>query len=186
MTDANDHDPYCAVQLSAVGTDGGGGRYVFQANAGQREALAARFGCLEISNFEVEAKVMPARKDGYFRVNGIVTARVVQNCVVTLEPVVSTFEQPLDLLLVPGDAVVGAETEMAEDDFETYSGNEVDLGEIGAVELALAIDPYPRAPGVSVSDLGPGGDDKGYEVHEEGYVSRNRPFEALAALKRKE
>ena len=186
MTDANDHASYCIIQLSAVGADGQGGRYVFKADAGQRAALACRFGCMEISNFEVVAKITPARKAGHFRVNGIVTARVVQSCVVSLEPVVSEFEQPLDLLLVPEDTVDGSETETAEDEYETYSGNEVDLGELGAIELALAIDPYPRAPGVSISDLGPGGEDKGYEVHEEGYVSRNRPFEALAALKRKE
>jgi len=185
MTSATGPEMLFPVRLSVIGADGDGARFELTANADQRSALAARFGCVEIPRFEVKAMITPLRKDGHFRVSGVVSARVVQTCVVSLAPVISDFELELRLLLFPEIEGEDPQLEFEDEEFGTYSGNTVDLGEIGAVELALALDPYPRAPGVSVADLGPGGSDKGYEVIEEGQVVPNRPFEALAALKRK-
>ena len=185
MSIATEPEILFAVHLSVIGADGDGARYAWKANADQRSAIAARFGCAEIPRFEVKAMITPLRKDGHFRVSGVVCARVVQNCVVSLEPVNSDVEKELELLLFPAIDSEDPEFELEDDEFETYSGNTVDLGEIGAIELALALDPYPRAPGVSVMDLGPGGDGRGYEIHEEGHMGQNRPFESLAALKRK-
>ncbi|MDA1325605.1 MAG: DUF177 domain-containing protein [Proteobacteria bacterium] len=185
MTSATGPEFFFAVHLSLIGANGAGAQYEFKASADQCSALALRFGCVEIPRFEIKANVVPLRKPGLFRVSGDVTARVVQNCVVSLEPVVSDHEVELGLLLLPESKGEAPELEDESEDFEFYSGNTVDLGEIGAIELALALDPYPRAPGISVTDLGPGGVDSGYEVYKEGFVGRNRPFEALAALKRK-
>lgn len=185
MTSATGPEILFAVHLSVIGADGDGACYDLKANADQRSVLATRFGCVEIPRFEVKAVITPLRKEGHFRVSGVVSARVVQNCVVSLAPVISDLETELGLLLSPEIEGEAPDHEFDDEDFETYSGNTVDLGEIGAIELALVLDPYPRAPGVSVTDLGPGGNDKGYEVHEEEHVGRNRPFEALAALKRK-
>ena len=120
-----------------------------------------------------------------YRVSGVVSAHVVQNCVVSLAPVTSDLEEEFDLLLVPEIEDEAPEPEFEDEEIETYVGNTVDLGEIGAIELALALDPYPRAPGVTITDLGPGGSDKGYEINKEEHIGQNRPFEALAALKRK-
>ncbi len=185
MTKATGPEFLFEVHLSVIEADGGGARYELKANADQRSALAARFGYVEISRFDVKAMITPLRKDGHFRISGVVSARVVQNCVVSLAPVISDLEKELGLVLFPQSEGEAHEPEFEDEEFETYSGNTVDLGEIGAIELALALDPYPRAPGVSVTDLGPGSNDKGYEVNEGGHVGRNRPFEALAALKRK-
>jgi hypothetical protein len=185
MTSATESESLFTVQLSVIGADGEGDRYAWEANSDQRAALATRFGCVEIPSMEVKATITPLRKDGYFRVRGEVSACVVQNCVISLAPVTTDFEKKFELILFPEIADEAPEPEFEEKEFETYIGNTVDLGEIGVIELALALDPYPRAPGVSVTDLGPGGGDKGYGVNEEGHIGRNRPFEALAALKRK-
>ena len=59
-------------------------------------------------------------------------------------------------------------------------GDSLDVGEIIAEELALSLDPYPRKPGIAV-EIGPGGGAAKGEA-----PPRDRPFEALAALKRKD
>jgi uncharacterized metal-binding protein YceD (DUF177 family) len=185
MTGVTGSEFLFVVQLSVIGADGNGARYDWKANADQRAALAARFGCVQIPRFEIKAMITPLRKDGHYRVSGVVSAGVVQNCVVSLAPVVCDFEEEIGLLLFPEIESEASEPEFEDEEFETYLGNAVDLGEIGAIELALALDPFPRALGVSVTDLGPGGSDNGYEVNEAEHVGQNRPFEALAALKRK-
>lgn len=173
------------VPLPLIGADGAGARYKFVATADQRLSLSTRFGCTEIPKFEVEVLIAPLRKEGHYLVQGTVSAKVIQSCVVSLAPVYSDIEQEFSLLLLSDGKEDDEDLRVDDEDFEIYSGNSVDIGEIGAVELALALDPYPRAEGVSVSDLGPGGLDMGYDVSEEGQTARNRPFEALAALKRK-
>ena len=185
MTDVTEPEYLFAVQLSVIGANGNGARYDWKANADQRATLAARFGCVEIPRFEIKATITPLRKDGHYRVSGVVSALVVQNCVVSLAPVVSDFEEEIGLLLFPEIESEALKPELEDEEFETYLVNVVDLGEIGAIELALALDPYPRAPGVSVTDLGPSGSDNGYEVNEAQHVGQNRPFEVLAAPKRK-
>lgn len=189
MTREADSNLYSPVNLSVIGADGDGAVYDFIANPEQCSDFATRFGCVEVSSFAIKVKINPLRAEGHFLISGVLNAGVVQNCVVSLVPVISEFEHNLELLLVPEIEGEASEPESIGDeediDFEFYTGNMIDIGEIGAVELALLLDPYPRAPGVSATDLGPGAKDKGYEVLEEGQVSRNRPFEALAALKGK-
>ena len=185
MTGVTGSEFLFVVQLSVIGADGNGARYDWKANADQRAALAARFGCVEIPRFEITAMITPLRKDGNYRVSGVVSALVVQNCVVSLAPVVCDFEEEIGLLIIPEIESEASEPEFEDEEFETYLGNAVDLGEIGAIELALALAPFPRAPGVSVTDLGPDSSDNGYEVNKTEHVEQNRPFEALAALKRK-
>ena len=61
-------------------------------------------------------------------------------------------------------------------DAEPLEEDRLDLAEIAAEELYLALDPYPRAPGARVS----AGDNGG-----ENGPARTGPFAALAALKGK-
>jgi len=189
MTNAVDPNSYFPVNLSAIGADGDGAPYEFVANSEQCSDFATRFGCVEVSSFAIRVKINSLRKEGHFLISGVIRARVVQNCVVSLVPVVSEIEHNLELLLLPETEGEVLETDSMGDnediDFEVYTGNLIDIGDIGAVELALLLDPYPRAPGVSATDLEPGAKDKGYEVLEEEQVSRNSPFEVLAALKGK-
>ncbi|HEY4941809.1 MAG TPA: YceD family protein [Rhizomicrobium sp.] len=91
-----------------------------------------------------------------FSLDADLTADIVQGCVVTLEPVRSHVERQVHRALhltAPirhrGDASV-ALTELAgEDDVpEEIDSLDYDLAAPLLEELALAIDPYPRAPGV--------------------------------------
>lgn len=76
---------------------------------------------------------------------GELDARVVQDCVVTLEPVSQSVREAFAVRFVPE----GEETDDDDPDSPdevTYGGGRLDLGEAAVEQLALALDPYPRSP----------------------------------------
>ncbi len=111
---------------------------------------------------------------GGLRVVGRVSATVEQTCVVTLEPIESTIDEPIDLAFVPAAGAPSegaAEVEMAPDAPDELIDGAVDLGAIATEFLILGIDPYARKPD-AVFEAPAAGDDSAH------------PFEALAALKK--
>jgi hypothetical protein len=103
-------------------------------------------------------------------------AGIVQSCVVTLEPVRTRIERRFsrDLLLTPTAQHPVKEIDIApvdEDGREEIASLRYDLAVPVLEELALAIEPYPRAPGVAFE---PPPDPDAAEVH---------PFAALESLK---
>ncbi|MEA3080288.1 MAG: hypothetical protein QOF05_1696 [Sphingomonadales bacterium] len=109
------------------------------------------------------------------RVVGRVQAAVVQNCVVTLDPIESAVDEAIDLLFLPeaptAPDVVELEAVEADDPPETLQNGMVDLGAVATEFLLLGIDPYPRKPD-AVFEAPPAGD------------PASSPFAALAALKK--
>ena len=120
--------------------------YPISAEAAEREALARRFDLLSLDRLEAELHLRRIG-GGMVRLWGRFSAEVVQACVVSLEPVASAIEQDFTVLYgptQPGKSVmVDLETEVA----EPFDGEAIDIGEAVAQQLALALDPYPRAPG---------------------------------------
>ncbi len=151
------------------------GRHVeLQPDAATREAIARAAGVLALPRMQAVYDLAPVAGDGV-RVSGTVSATVEQTCVVSLEPVVSEIEEPIDLVLVPADsASAGARPNPDADQAdppEPLQGGGVDLGALAVEFLVLGIDPYPRKPGVVFDPPGAG---TGAAEH---------PFAALAALK---
>jgi hypothetical protein len=111
------------------------------------------------------------------RVEGRVLATVVQNCVVTLEPIESEIDEAVDLVFrpeageLPGASAEEVEALDTEEPPETLVGGAVDLGTLAAEFLILGIDPYPRKED-AVFDAPPAGD------------PASHPFAALVALKK--
>jgi uncharacterized metal-binding protein YceD (DUF177 family) len=110
---------------------------------------------------------------------GRLQAHAVQPCVASGEPVPATVVEAFTLRFEP-EAPAGAgedEIELAETDLDVvpYAGGAIDLGEAVAQTFALALDPFPRAPGA---------DDA---LREAGVVSEEDlgPFAALKALRDK-
>jgi uncharacterized metal-binding protein YceD (DUF177 family) len=120
-------------------------------------ALARRFDIPGVAAFSAEVTLRP-EPGGVIRATGRLHAEVTQTCVVTLEPVAQTVEEAVDLRFLPPGQEPGDEPD--EPDEIPMEGHQLDLGEALAEQLALALDPYPRAPGAELPPLdgdGPSG-----------------------------
>jgi uncharacterized metal-binding protein YceD (DUF177 family) len=92
---------------------------------------------------------------GRVHVTGRVRARVGQTCVVTLDPIESDIDEPIDLIFAPPDQIpqladlveqaAESDTEIP-DPPEAIVNGAIDLGRLATDALFLAIDPYPRRP----------------------------------------
>ncbi|MEX0346825.1 MAG: DUF177 domain-containing protein [Rhizobiaceae bacterium] len=130
----------------------------------QRLALAQAHNLERVSRFEAELQITPWRLDGV-RVRGRVKASIVQLCVVSLDPIASELDEPVDLTLVAGEGK-SAQPDLAEaeivldpegpDEPDAIIGGMVDAGAIAEEFFAIAIDPYPRKDGASVDHQAPG------------------------------
>ena len=79
---------------------------------------------------------------------------MVQTSVLSLEPFEASIAEDFTCVFVPA----GMETDEIDpesDDELPYEGEYLDLGEAAAEQLALALDPYPRAPGEETSQHEP-------------------------------
>jgi uncharacterized metal-binding protein YceD (DUF177 family) len=117
-----------------------------QADAAACQGVAVQLAVEAVADLTVEAAIEAV--DGVFRCRGEVRAEVVQACVVSGEPVVQHVVAPFERFLIVGVAP-GAEPTVDVDpderDVDYLAEPAVDLGVIAVEELALALDPYPRA-----------------------------------------
>lgn len=154
-------------------------RFHFAPNAAERAEIAAELGLLAIEALAFEAEVCPAGHDDMALV-GKLQARVVQPCIVTLAPVVTTISETVTrryLARLP-DPPAG-ETEMPEDDGIDPLPERLDLGEVMIEALLLALPDYPRAGNEALGEMTatpPG-------VAPLEAEARPAPFAALAALR---
>ena len=144
---------------------------VIEADARQREALAAAHDLVSVERYRAELLVSPWKRNGV-KVAGTVEAEITQECVVTLEPVKNTISEVVEGLFLPADSKLGRlgfdgggeillDAE-GPDSPETFSGDTIDVGALAEEFFGLAIDPYPRKPGASL----PGADDGAAEPPE--------------------
>ena len=153
----------------ALGRVGPEGRTeVLEATGSERAALARRFGIPAIDSLRATLRLVP-EEDGAVMVRGRLEAAVVQDCVVTLEPVPQQVAEDIAFRLLPSGREP-AEGPDEPDEIETENGI-AELGDAVAEQLALALDPYPRAPGA--------------ELPPEATDEASGPFARLAALRRK-
>ena len=108
-------------------------------------------------------------------------ATVVQPCVVTLEPVTTRIEETIFRQYLSGwEAPTDAEAEMDGDDTSEPLPEALDLAEIAAEVLALAVPRYPRAEGATLGQTD--FTESGIEPMTDEDV---KPFAGLASLKAK-
>jgi uncharacterized metal-binding protein YceD (DUF177 family) len=147
----------------------------------ERAAIAETLDLVDLATLDAQLEL---RRDGRGRIHveGRVTADIVQSCVVSLEPVPQHIDEPIALVFIEADAVSaearpGVEIRVdpaKEDPPEALTGSTLDLGPIVMEHFVLAIDPYPRAAGAEVPEIG-----------ERGADSPESPFAVLAKLKEK-
>lgn len=165
----------------------GGAALDITASDSERAALAKRFGFLELPAFSARVTV-DRRPGGQVVVEGRLRGRVVQACVLTLDPVPQDLDDTFRVVFKPdmaddldpqsGEAVLSAQADAP----EPLAGNLLDIGEIVAEQLSLAADPYPRRPGAKLEDVLPKLRHGGRKGQPE---QRRHPFAGLAALRDK-
>jgi hypothetical protein len=124
------------------------------ASADERAALARRFDLVELSALEATVRLRRARAGRYVEIDGALKAAVVQSCVVTLDPVPAALDERFTLMLGPiggVDAPEGGELIVDLDQPEPLDGDDIDIGELVAQQLSLALDPYPRSAGAEAA-----------------------------------
>jgi len=146
------------------------------ADDGERAALAARFGLIDIERLDAQAEL--SRDGDVVTATGKLEAVLTQACVASGEPVPARIAEEFTLRFVPAGAEPsGEEVELEESELDEidYEGSAIDLGEAVAQTMALALDPFPRAAGA---------DEK---LREAGVLGEEDagPFAALKALKEK-
>jgi uncharacterized metal-binding protein YceD (DUF177 family) len=138
------------------------------ADVAECAALAARMQIPAVRSLVCQFRLTTGQ-GGSIAAQGALRARVTQICVVSLEPFDSDVHEDFRVRFVPAGRENDDDDPEADDELP-YEGASIDLGEAAAEQLALALDPYPRAPGaVLPGDVEAGSDS---------------PFAALARLRR--
>ncbi|WP_212525643.1 DUF177 domain-containing protein [Actibacterium sp. MT2.3-13A] len=116
-----------------------------------RAALADELGLIGLRKLRFEGQLVPEGKRDW-RLEAHLGATVVQPCVVTLEPVTTRIDEEITrryLADLPAGPE-GDEVEMPEDETLEPLPETLDLGQVMAEALALALPLYPRAEGAAL------------------------------------
>lgn len=157
----------------------------FEANEKELSALTRQLGIPAVRSLKAEVLVKRWRGEGV-RVTGQLVADVVQQCVVTLDPLDETVREEISATFVPDGSKL-ARVDSPRDDAlhidpegedipDTFNGDRIDLGALFCETTALGLDPYPRSAGAAVPE------DLVLPADEEARVS---PFARLATLRPK-
>ena len=158
------HRPVAIERVGRAGLD-----VTVEANAAECAALAQRMNLPAVLSLTC-AFHLERDTAGTLLAYGHLTARVVQTCVVSLEDFAATVEERFAVRCVP-DGEESDDIDPEALDEITYADGMLDLGEAAAEQLALALDPYPRAPDAVLPEIP---DDP-----------EAQPFAALASLRRR-
>jgi hypothetical protein len=132
------------------------------------QAVAARLQIPAVLALECDFHLEP-EAGGAVQAEGVLRARLLRECVVTLEPFETATESRFRLRFVPQAAPVRPPTGGVDDDEDLeseaeavdpesedevpFEGAFIDLGEAAVEQLALELDPYPRSPGAALPPL---------------------------------
>ena len=128
-------------------------RFDLSPEAEERAAVAADLGIQGVKKLRFEGWLRPEGRQDW-RLEGQLGATVVQESVVSLEPVTTRIDEKVERRYV-ADFVEPepSESEMPEDDTIEELPASLDLGEVMLEALALALPPYPRAPGEELGEI---------------------------------
>jgi hypothetical protein len=150
-------------RVSVAETPAEGLDLVITASPAERRALSTENELTDLMSLEAILHVAHAGAQG-LEVSGELRAKLRQTCVVTLEDFDSEIVEPVHARFAPLHELNGAkakgreaETESSghhlhmldeEDPPDPLIGGEIDVGALAGEFLTLALDPYPRKPGV--------------------------------------
>ncbi len=141
-------------------------------------ALAARLDLREMDSLKADLTIRRVSGGSILRVAGRIQASVVQTCVVSLRDVPAVVDATFETFFTQDAEAESQAKELSftaedEDSPEMVANGMIDLGEVVTQYLSLNLNPYPRAPGVSLAA----------QMAEAGVAQSDNPFAVLAALK---
>jgi hypothetical protein len=157
------HRPIAIERLGPAGLD-----VTVEASPAECAALAARMHLPAVLALKCTFHVA-WNTAGTLLARGRLVARVVQTCVVSLEDFPAAIDEGFAVRCVAEGQETNDPDPTSFDEI-TYSDGTLDLGEAAAEQLALALDPYPRAPDAVLPD-----------IHDDPEA---QPFAALSAFRR--
>jgi uncharacterized metal-binding protein YceD (DUF177 family) len=159
-----------------------------EANEQERKALAERFELESIGRLTATIRLRATRGGSMIRVSGRLEADVVQTCIITLDPVPAQVEDEFEALFAPESLIEDPGEEIDFDPTlsdaeipEPMQNNRIDIGELTAQHLSLALNPYPQVDGAVFEGFDDGPLDEEETVPEE--PEKPNPFAALQRLK---
>jgi uncharacterized metal-binding protein YceD (DUF177 family) len=151
----------------------------FEPGEAERSRMAVALGLEALPSLRLFGRLEPEGREDW-RLDARLEAVAVQACVVTLEPVETAVAEPVERLYVAGLAEPEeAEVEMPDETREPLPAA-LDLRALAEEALALALPPFPRAPGAELGEAvfaAPGVEPLTDEAA--------RPFAGLAGLRKR-
>jgi uncharacterized metal-binding protein YceD (DUF177 family) len=144
----------------------------------QHDAIAATLNLLGLRKLRFTGQIQSSGKSDW-RLTGTIGATIIQPCTITLEPITTRIDEPVERLFVKEITDWGGEEiEMPEDDTIEPLGTWIDAEAIMMESLCLALPEYPRAEGATLGESVYTQPGKAPMRDEDA-----RPFADLAALK---
>lgn len=120
--------------------------------ADDRAALAMALDLQALHRLDFQGEITPVGRNDFALV-GRLEAEAVQSCVVSLAPVPAKIAEDVRRTFVQDlDQPEGDEIEIPEDDSLEPLPEVIDLIDVAREALALALPPYPRAPGAELGE----------------------------------
>jgi len=141
---------HCVVAADRIGA--AGLEVTVEADSGALDALTRRMGIPAVEALRCVFRLVRLTADT-IQAEGRLQAQVVQTCVISLEDFPAEIYEVFRVRFVPA----GEESDDLDpeaDDEIGYADGVLDLGEAAAEQLGLALDPYPRAPGAELPEIG--------------------------------
>jgi Large ribosomal RNA subunit accumulation protein YceD len=140
------HRPLAVERVGLAGLD-----CVVEASRDECAALAHRMNLPAVLSLTCRFRL---ERDlaGALLAHSHLIARIVQTCVVSLDDFTTTVEERFVVRCVAQGMESDDPDPEAMDEI-VCAGGIVDLGEAAAEQLALALDPYPRAPGAELPEI---------------------------------
>lgn len=161
------------IELAAIPPEGK--TFELVPDQATREHLAEVAEVVSVVSLNVKLEVRP-RGDNGADVSGTLEGIVRQTCVVSLEEFDSPIQESfsVDFAENPNSEAETDDEEEIEELPDPIVDGKIDLGALATEFLILAVDPYPRKPGVEFKVL---------PQKEEAAEAKPNPFEKLSALK---
>ncbi|KAB2848136.1 MAG: DUF177 domain-containing protein [Hyphomicrobiaceae bacterium] len=152
------------------------------ATPAERKAVADLLDLVTVESLDASYRLKPG-PGGLFTLQGRLEARLKQTCIVSLEEMSTSIDEPLSAEFWPGEQIPASgaalvdETE-GEEPIAIRDGI-IETGRLVYDVLALAVDPYPRKAEAELDWKGGDG------PTEEAAPAPQSPFAALAELKKR-